>query len=307
MFKTLPSRIEVAEVGPRDGFQNVKTFIATQDKIAIIDSLIAAGLKQVEVSSFVSPKAIPQMADAGEVCRAIIGRYGNRINATALVPNLRGAELARDAGIRSINCVISVSEAHNKANINRTHEESLAELHKILDVLPELSVTVGLATVFACPFTGWIDPGQVVDMIGKVAAFGVKKMVLCDTIGVATPDRVYAVSRLAGETFPHIKLSLHLHDTRGMGLVNTVAGMMAGITSFETSVGGLGGCPFAPGAAGNTATEDMVNMLEGMKIETGVDLAKLLATVKIVEDKVDAALTSHMAKAKIYECCGSTL
>jgi len=302
LFTNLPKKIHLTEIGPRDGFQNVKTFIPTQDKIAIIEGLIAAGLTTLEVTSFVSPKAIPQMADATQVCEAILGKYAGKINASALVPNLRGAQSAWDAGIREVTCVISVTEEHNKANVNRTHAESIVELKKMREALPEMKIRVDLATVFACPFAGWVQPEAVARLTKQIAAVGIDTIVMCDTIGVATPDRVYNVSKLMKDTFPQMHFSLHLHDTRGVGLVNTMAGIMAGIDSFETSVGGLGGCPFAPGAAGNTPTEDVVNMLSDMGIETGVDLNKLLQVVQLVGCKVDETLTSHMAKAKIHEC-----
>lgn len=298
-------RIEITEVGPRDGFQSVKTFIPTEDKIAIIRSLIGSGICSLELTSFVSPKAIPQLADAAAVCRAIVEEYGDKIQASTLVPNLKGAQAAWDAGIREVACVVSVSQSHNKANINRTHEESLAEIAKMKEGLPGMTVRVDLATALACPFEGWVSPDAVSELAAKVTALGIDKLVLADTIGVATPDRVYALAVRMLKDFPQVSFALHLHDTRGMGLVNTLAGIMGGITTFETSVGGLGGCPFAPGAAGNTATEDLVNMMNDMGIETGVNLEKLLQTVNLVGEKVEAPLSSHMAKAKLYECiCG---
>lgn len=302
MFKQLPAKAKITEVGPRDGFQNVKTFIPTADKIAIIEGLIAAGIKDFELTSFVSPKAIPQLADAADVCRTILEKYGDQINSSALVPNLKGAQSAWEAGIHEVACVISVSPSHNRANINRTHEESIADLSKMLESLPEMTVRVDLATAFACPFEGWVQPEAVGALAAQIVQTGIRKIVLADTIGVATPDRVYALSTYMLQKFPAIDFSLHLHDTRGTGLSNTLAGLMAGITTFETSIAGLGGCPFAPGAAGNTATEDMVSMLEGMKIETGVSLEKLIQVVGLVAEKVDAPVNSHLAKAKLYEC-----
>ena len=301
MFDPMPSRVTVNEVGTRDGFQNVAAFIPTGDKIAIIERLIDAGLKDFELTSFVSPKAIPQLADATEVCRAIVGKYGSAINCSALVPNLKGAQSAWDAGVREVACVISVSVSHNKANINRTHEESLAELAKIVDSLPGMKVRVDLATAFACPFEGWTNIESVYALTEKVAQLGVKDIVLADTIGVATPDRVSRLSVGIRKIFPKLNFGLHIHDTRGMGLANTLAGLLAGITTFETSIAGLGGCPFAPGAAGNTATEDLVNMLGGMKIETGIDLEKLITVVGLVNQKVEAKTNSHMSQAKFYE------
>ncbi len=302
MFKQLPSSVTITEVGPRDGFQNVKTFIPTADKIAIIEGLIAAGLKKFELTSFVSPKAIPQLADAAAVCQTILAKYGDQIQGSALVPNLRGAQSAWDAGIREVACVISVSPSHNRANINRTHDESIADLAKMLESLPGMTVRVDLATAFACPFEGWVQPEAVGALAKRIDQLGVKKMVLADTIGVATPDRVYALSTYMRQNFPNVDLALHLHDTRGMGLSNTLAGLMAGITTFETSIAGLGGCPFAPGAAGNTATEDMVNMMRDMNIATGVSREKLIDVISLVGEKVDAPINSHLAKAKLYEC-----
>ena len=302
MFKQLPATVEITEVGPRDGFQNVKTFIPTADKVTIIEGLIAAGLKKFELTSFVSPKAIPQLADAAEVCRTILAKYGDQIQGSALVPNLRGAQSAWDAGIREVACVISVSASHNRANINRTHDESLADLAKMIESLPGMTVRVDLATAFACPFEGWTPLNAVGILAEKIQKLGVTKIVLADTIGVATPDRVHALSAYMRQRFPKIDLALHLHDTRGMGLSNTLAGLMAGITTFETSIAGLGGCPFAPGAAGNTATEDMVNMLRDMNIATGVSREKLIDVVALVGEKVDAPINSHLAKAKLYEC-----
>lgn len=302
MFKQLPTTVEITEVGPRDGFQNVKTFIPTADKVTIIEGLIAAGLKKFELTSFVSPKAIPQLADAAEVCRTILAKYGDQIQGSALVPNLRGAQSAWDAGIREVACVISVSASHNRANINRTHDESLADLAKMIESLPGMTVRVDLATAFACPFEGWTPLDAVGMLAEKIQKLGVTKIVLADTIGVATPDRVHALSAYMRQRFPEIDLALHLHDTRGMGLSNTLAGLMAGITTFETSIAGLGGCPFAPGAAGNTATEDMVNMMRDMNIATGVSREKLIDVVALVGEKVDAPINSHLAKAKLYEC-----
>ena len=302
MFKQLPTTVEITEVGPRDGFQNVKTFIPTADKVTIIEGLIAAGLKKFELTSFVSPKAIPQLADAAEVCRTILAKYGDQIQGSALVPNLRGAQSAWDAGIREVACVISVSASHNRANINRTHDESLADLAKMIESLPGMTVRVDLATAFACPFEGWTSLDAVGILAEKIQKLGVTKIVLADTIGVATPDRVHALSAYMRQRFPKIDLALHLHDTRGMGLSNTLAGLMAGITTFETSIAGLGGCPFAPGAAGNTATEDMVNMMRDMNIATGVSREKLIDVVALVGEKVDAPINSHLAKAKLYEC-----
>ncbi len=304
MYDKFPAKVNIIEVGPRDGFQNVAEFIPTQDKLAIIHSLFDAGVSHMELTSFVSPRAIPQLADAGEICRAVVDTYGDSVKIHVLVPNLKGAQSAFDAGVREAVCVMSVSEAHNKANINRTHEQSLQELGQMLEALPDMKIRVALATSFACPFEGWIAAEKVLHFTDTVWNMGAQGVVLCDTIGVATPDRVYKLSALARQKFPGLDFSLHLHDTRGMGLANIIAGLEAGITTFEASVGGLGGCPFAPGAAGNTATEDVVNMLGDMGINTGIDLDKYLAAVKLTEQKIKAPLTGHMGQAKIYDCLG---
>jgi len=301
MFNALPAQVTINEVGPRDGFQNVQKFIATQDKITMIESLIEAGIKNFELTSFVSPKAIPQLSDAAEVCSTILQKFGDQIEGSALVPNLRGAQSAWDAGIKEAACVISVSASHNRANINRTHDESIADLGKMIESLPAMKIRVDLATAFACPFEGWTSIESVAAIASRVHDLGIRQIVLADTIGVATPNRVYDLSAYMRQTFPDMEFSLHIHDTRGMGLVNTMAGLMAGITTFETSIAGLGGCPFAPGAAGNTATEDLVNMLEGMNVATGINLRKLINVVRMVEEKVDAPINSHLAKSKLYD------
>jgi hydroxymethylglutaryl-CoA lyase len=293
-----PARVEIVEVGPRDGFQNVKTMIPTAVKQEIVDAVIAAGVKAMEVTSFVHPKAIPQMADAADVVRATLASPAARdVRLFALVPNLTGAKKAYECGLREITCVISVSEKHNLANVNRTPEQSLADLAAIIAELPGLKVRLAAATVFGCPFAGSVPVEDVLRLVKSALAAGVKSVTLCDTIGVGNPRQVHEISRQVLAAAGGVPVALHLHDTRGMGLANTLAGLEAGIAIFETSVGGLGGCPFAPGAAGNTATEDTVNMLHAMGVDTGIDLGKYLAAVEIVKAKVQPQLTGHMANA----------
>lgn len=297
-----PARVEVVEVGPRDGFQNIKTFIPTAMKLQVIEQLIAAGVRKMEVTSFVHPKAIPQMADAIEIAEAVCAKYQEvDFVPLALVPNLVGAKNAYRCGIREVAYVTSASEQHNLANINRTREQSLAELASITAELPDLKVRLDVATAFGCPFQGRVNENLVLSLIEAGLQRGVATVVLCDTIGVANPKQVYNLVRAVRAAFPDVPLGLHLHDTRGMGLANTLAGLAAGVTMFETSVGGLGGCPFAPGAAGNTATEDMVNMLHAMGVDTGIDLDKYLAAVQTVRDHIQPELTGHMVKACKYE------
>lgn len=297
-----PLQVEVIEVGPRDGFQNVKTQISTSTKLAVIDHMISAGVRKMEITSFVHPKAIPQMADAAEVAQAVCRKYQDSdFTPLALVPNLTGAKNAFKFGIREVAYVTSASEKHNLANINRTREQSLSELANIIAELPELKVRLDVATAFGCPFAGKVDEKLVLSLIEEGVRLGVSTIVLCDTIGVANPKQVDDLVRTVKKAYPHMPIGLHLHDTRGMGLANTLAGLQAGVTMFETSVGGLGGCPFAPGAAGNTATEDMVNMLSALGIATGIELDRYLEAVQLVRTEVQPNLTSHMALACKYE------
>jgi len=298
----LPGKVAVVEVGPRDGFQNVKAFIPTATKLKVIAAMAAAGVRVMEATSFVHPKAIPQMADAAEVAAAAVRiSEAGGLRPIALVPNLAGAKNAWAAGIRAVTYVVSASEKHNLANINRTREQSLAELAAIASELPALKVRLAVATAFGCPFLGRVDEGLVLGLAEAGLTLGVEEVVLCDTIGVANPRQVFALVRTFRRVYPRVPVALHLHDTRGMGLANTLAGLEAGVATFETSVGGLGGCPFAPGAAGNTATEDMVNMLHAMDVETGVNLEKYLAAVRMVRAEIQPELTGHMAYACKYE------
>jgi hydroxymethylglutaryl-CoA lyase len=297
-----PKYVEVVEVGPRDGFQNIKTPILTATKLSIIETMIAAGVHRMEVTSFVHPKAIPQMADAAEVAGSIMNKYkGDNFKAIALVPNLTGAKHAYDCGIREVTYVISASDKHNLANINRTRQQSLIDLKTIIAELPDLDVRLAAATAFGCPFLGKVEEELVFSLVGTAMDLGVKSVVLCDTIGVANPKQVYRLVQKVKTFVADAPFGLHLHDTRGMGLANTLAGLEAGITLFETSVGGLGGCPFAPGAAGNTATEDMLNMLHAMGVQTGINLDKYLEAVRLVKEHIQPDLTGHMAYACNYE------
>lgn len=298
----LPAGIKIIEVGPRDGFQNIKTPISIATKLLIIESMINAGIGAMEITSFVHPKAIPQMADADEIVKNILEKHkGTKLRPIALVPNLKGAQKAYNSGLREVTYVISASEKHNLANINRTREASLAELQSIIAVMPDLKVRLDAATSFGCPFEGKIEAELVLSLIQAAVEIGVREVILCDTIGVAQPQQVSALAQKVLREFSEIPIGMHLHDTRGMALANTLAAMEAGITIFETSVGGLGGCPFAPGAAGNAATEDLVNMLQSMGIQTNVNLSEYLQAVYLVRDYIQKDLTSHMVKACLYE------
>ena len=295
----IPQKVRVIEVGPRDGFQNLKEFIPTEVKIKEIELLIASGIKEIEVTSFVHPKAIPQMADAIEVATTIASRYKD-LRLMALVPNARGAENALKCGINSIAYVISASEEHNKANVNRKIEESIADLKELIKNFPELNVRLDIATAFGCPFLGKVPEEKVYELIEIALNIGVKEIVLCDTIGIAYPTQVENLVQSTFRKFPGIPLVLHLHDTRGMGLANALAGLNAGISALEASVGGLGGCPFAPGAAGNTATEDMLNMFHSMGVETGIDYNKYVDALIYVKNNIQNTLIGHMINACRY-------
>lgn len=291
----LPKQVDVVEVGPRDGFQNISEFIPTEAKLQIINALIEAGIRKMEITSYVHPKAIPQMVDAVDVTKMILDKQYSEFQPIALIPNLYGAKKAHQLGIKEVTYVISVSEAHNQANIKRTHDQSFAELKQILEEIPELKVRVDAATAFGCPFAGKVSDEWIKSFMDRVAELGIKEVILCDTIGVANPAQVTRIIGFVRKLYPEINFGLHLHDTRGMGLANTLAGLQAGITTIEVAVGGLGGCPFAPGASGNTATEDLLNMLHEMQIETGIDMELYMKAVELVKTHIKPGLTSHMA------------
>lgn len=245
----MANKINVLECGPRDGWQNLKQMLTFEQKLDLIDRLFDAGVTQMEVTSFVSPKAIPQMADAADLAKACIEKYPNAV-LYALAPNFRGVENAFNAGIRNISYVISVSESHNKANIRRTHEESLEELQKIMDTYPQMNICVALATSFGCPFEGIPPIQKVVDFTKRVYDMGIRSICLADTIGIADPRQVRDTIHAVTEVMPDCEFQIHIHDTRGMGQANTLAAIECGIKTVQSTLGGLGGCPFAPGASG---------------------------------------------------------
>lgn len=297
-------KIQVVEVGPRDGWQNLKQMLTFEEKISVIDALVNAGVDEIEVTSFVSPKAIPQMADATQLAEYCLEHYPN-VKFWALAPNFRGAENAYKAGIRNISYVISVSETHNKANINRTHDESFAELKRILDTFPDLNVAVGMATALGCPFEGIPSDEKVLDFTQRLYDTGVRSIYLADTIGIADPAQVRRLCKAVTERFSDCEWQVHIHDTRGMGLVNTLAAIESGIDKVQSTLGGLGGCPFAPGASGNTATEDLVYMLQRMGYEVDIDFDKLLAASKFQKSFVNGIYSGHQMNIEVKQppCC----
>ena len=289
------SKIEVVEVGPRDGFQSVRCAapIASELKLEVIDKLIAAGVKHMEYTSFVSPKAIPQLADAQTVTEAVMKKYPG-LDLFALVPNLRGAQNAYELGLRKVCYVVSLSKSHNKANINRTHEQSLEAYQEIRAAYPDLEVVVDLATTFGCPFEGKYNDSQaVVNFLKDYADAGMTTCCLCDTIGIADPAQVKSVIGELKASYPNLQLQVHFHDTRGLGMVNTMAAIESGVTEVQSALGGLGGCPFAPGASVNLSTEDMVWMLNEMGFKTGVSFSKVLEAAKFQAIHIPGNYSGH--------------
>jgi hydroxymethylglutaryl-CoA lyase len=269
----------VREVMLRDGLQNIVDFIPTEAKIELFRLIVASGVKSLEVTSFVSPKAIPQFRDAAQVVQATSKMTPKGVEVSALIPNLKGAQLAVESGMRKVGLVMSVSESHNINNVRRTTAESIDELKKVLELkakYPDLIVKAGMATVFGCPFEGKIQPEVTLGFIRQFYQLGIRDMSMADTVGFGNPKEVGEMSRLAVTEFPDVSFSIHLHNTRGLGLANSLAAYEAGIRVHDGAVGGLGGCPFAPGAKGNTSTEDLVFMFEEMGVKTGVNLEALL-------------------------------
>ncbi len=278
--KASGQRIFIQEVGPRDGFQIEGRFIPTGEKIALIDELSLCGLAKIEATSFTSPKAIPALADADEVMRGLRRQPG--VVYTALVPNLRGAERALAAGADELNLVMSASETHNLLNLRMTREQSRARLLEVVALAKGAgaALNVSLSCSFGCPMEGEVPPAVVLELAGCFLDQGVGGITLCDTTGMAHPGQVAELCRAFRASFPQAELTVHLHNTRGMGLANALAAVEAGADRFDASLGGLGGCPYAPGATGNVCTEDLVHMLQAMGFRVDVDLPRLLAAAR---------------------------
>jgi len=278
--KASGQRLFIQEVGPRDGFQIEARFIPTAQKIALLDELSLCGLAKLEVTSFTSPKAIPALADADEVMRGLRRQPG--VVYTALVPNLRGAERALAAGTDELNLVMSASETHNLLNLRMTREQSRARLLEVVALAQGAgaALNVSLSCSFGCPMEGAVPPAVVLELAGRFLDQGVGGITLCDTTGMAHPGQVGDLCHAFRNRFPEAELTVHLHNTRGMGLVNALAAVEAGADRFDASLGGLGGCPYAPGATGNVCTEDLVHMFQAMGFRVDVDLPRLLAAAR---------------------------
>jgi len=289
----LPDRVTVVEVGPRDGLQNERAMIPRDLKVAFVEALAQAGLPVIEIAAFVNPSRVPQMADASEVATAIHRRPGVRY--AALVPNLRGLDAARAAGVSEVAIFAAASETFSQRNINQSVEHSLAQYREVVAqaTIAGIRVRGYLSTSFGCPFEGDVPVTRVVELTERLLAMGVVEVAVSDTIGVATPGQVTDVLAALTARVPVSALALHLHDTRGTALANVYAGLQAGVATFDSAAGGLGGCPFAPGASGNLATEDLIYMLDGLGIETGVALDGVVAASRLMAGALDHALPSR--------------
>jgi hydroxymethylglutaryl-CoA lyase len=295
----LPAKATIYEVGPRDGLQNEARQVPTADKIRFIDALVRAGIRDIEITSFVSPKWIPQLADAVEVSRGVTRPAGVRMS--ALVPNRRGLDTALAAGMKEVAVFLSASETHNKKNVNKSIADTLHAFDEVIPVALAAKVPVRayVSTVYGCPYEGDVDPEKAVELTTRLVDLGVYQVSLGDTIGVANPMQVEDVlGRVLARHKPEV-VAMHFHDTQGTALVNVLTGLTMGITTIDSAAGGLGGCPYAPGASGNLATEDVVAMLHSMGVQTGIDLDKLAEASRTAATYVGHELPSKYLKAHL--------
>lgn len=297
----LPSAVTLCEVGLRDGLQNEKTVLATADKLAMLEGLIDAGFKVIEVGSFMHPKAVPQMADTDEVFRAIGERPG--VELRALIPNLRGVQRAADCGCKKVKLNVSASRRHNLENLNMTPEQSVAGFAACVEAAKEKGIEISgsISMPFASPWEGRIPEEQVDAIIEAYLAVGITEISLSDASGMAIPNHVYDMCQHVREKYPAVSWWLHFHNTRGLAMANIMAAMEAGMTQFDSSFGGLGGCPFVPGAAGNIATEDVLHMCEESGVATGVDIVQVMELSRRLQQLLGHAADSYVLRAG--RCC----
>mgnify|MGYP000214782541 CR=1 FL=1 len=291
----LPEKVEIIEVGPRDGLQNEKSFVPTEVKKEFIQSLKDAGIKEMELTSFVSPKWVPQMGDAAEIVADCLDSDTRNI---VLAPNKKGIERVYMTDCKAVAVFVGVSNTFNQKNINKTTAESLAEVLPLIAELKskEYFVRACISTAFYCPYEGKVDEDEVLALCGEFVDAGVDELSVADTIGMAAPHESYSLFSKLKDAYPDVLLTAHFHDTRKLALSNILASLQAGVTRFDTSAGGLGGCPFAPGAAGNAATEDVVYMLHRMGIDTGVDLDKMLKAIEVIQPHISRQIESTYFK-----------
>ena len=294
----LPPRVTVVEVGPRDGLQNESSIVATPDKVTFIRMLSEAGCPIVEAGAFVSPRWVPQMADSEEVFAAL-RQSGRGTRYPALVPNLAGLERAHGAGVTDVAIFAASSESFSRKNINKSIDESLEVYRDVCRRASELGMRVRgyLSTAFGCPFEGPVEPARVAAIAEAIVDMGVYEVAISDTIGIAHPGQVPEVVGPVAERIPLQKLALHFHDTRGTALANVLAALDLGVSTFDASAGGLGGCPYAPGATGNLATEDLIYMLDGLGVQTGIDLERVVAASEFMAGRVGHAPASRYVQA----------
>ena len=299
MLDTFPTEVSIYEVSPRDGLQNESAQVATHAKVRLVEALVDAGLKRIEIGSFVSAKWVPQMADADQVCRMV--ESNPLVRFSALCPNKRGLERARAAGIKEIAVFISTSETHNKKNVNKSISDTLAAFDDVIGPASSEGIQVRgyVSTLWGCPYEGQVDPKRGLSLAQHLIDQGCYQVSLGDTIGVGTPLQTQRIVELFLSELPAEQIALHLHDTRGTALANVLMGLGLGITTYDASVAGLGGCPYAPGAAGNLATEDLVYTLHGMGIDTGIDLDKVWHAGQVAEAIVGRELPGKVHRAGV--------
>lgn len=293
----LPAKVKLREVAPRDGFQSLKKFLPTEQKLQIFEAMVKAGVKDIEATSFVSPKAIPQLRDAADLLAQVPHHHG--ITHAAMVPNLRGTKNAIEAKADQLVVVISATEAHNQENVRRSIAESLGDLDAIFSLAKENDTPVigALAVSFGCPYQGDVPEKDVFRLVDEYISRGATSIILADTTGMTTPSRVEIMVLKFCERFPGVEFALHFHNNRGTAMANLLSALMAGATTFDTALGGIGGCPYVPQAAGNLPTEDVVYMLDDMGVSTGIDLAELIQAAYLLEKFLGYSLPGQVMKS----------